>query len=655
MELYNRNKRCLYIMILIIIAFVSITFNTLLKHFADTSNYYVTASDNSTPIGEIVESTKIEQQLPDLDYINNIEIQLATYQKKISSKISISIINQLGDRLFNETIDGSKVQDNAYMNFNVGIKNKDNNKLTLIIKGIDGSEGNALTIWMSDKKNDNLNLFLNGQQINKVLNLKINSNDSWGNGNKILSLFMIGLLFITSIAIIINIKDSIEHNFLIVYSGLMIFFIFLNPMGQTPDEYMHFLRAYSISEGKILGIKSDDGYSIGSYLPKGLYDKVVLSDGGICTIDNNIKIENYNKSINKDTVSDKEFYTLNNTLVYPVISYLPQTIGIFIGKLLNMSVFGVFTMGRFLNMIFYGLLSFSSINIIKKKYKLILMFIALLPMSFYLGTSLSTDSILIGLSLLYIALCFSETELKERKNIRIWMYSVGILMSLCKFTYLPIILLHWLTDKNHKKNIKKGILFDVICISIVGLWNLFVMLNVESISNDQNIIPLEQVKFILMHPVRYIFTILYTIYYNFYDYILQLNTIGWLTHTLKLLVPFTILLFIVYSFVKTSEEDREKLKSGELAIIAVSIIGTIIFIFTALYLTWTPVGYKMISGVQGRYFIPVIPIMMIFLKEYFCNTYIKIKDQYRVLSLISLIGLIYTILYIIIYFWTPLR
>ena len=33
-------------------------------------------------------------------------------------------------------------------------------------------------------------------------------------------------------------------------------------------------------------------------------------------------------------------------------------------------------------------------------------------------------------------------------------------------------------------------------------------------------------------------------------------------------------------------------------------------IFVALYLTWTPVGMDRIDGIQGRYFIPLLPILL---------------------------------------------
>lgn len=648
------NNKWIHILFSIITILVIVVFTLVLKNFSNSKyNYYEVANDNQTPIGEIISETKIEQELPNMEYIKNIELQLATYQKKITSKIAISIVNQKGDILFNQNINGDKVQDNQYINLDVNLKNANSDKLKLVINGIDGSKENALTIWTSDKGDSNLKLTLDGTDINKELNFKINSKNLWGTANKGLALFMIIMISVVSLLLLKYINNNIEYNFILIYSGIMIFFVFLNPIGQTPDENVHFFRAYSISEGKIFGEKSNDGYSIGNYLPAELDNVYKITDSGGYNLENNVNISDYNIILNKNINNEKIFYTLNNTLVYPLTSYIPQALGVLIGRILNMSVYGIYVMGRLSNMILYGIISYFSIKIVKRKYKIILMFVSLLPMSIYLGTSLSADSIVIVLSLFYIALCFNNQESEKYKKLR---YIIGILLSLSKFTYFPIVLLHWIYDRKNKRGIISGILFDMICIMIILFWNIFIMINVGNITVDPTVIPIEQLKFILINPIRYIFILMYTIYTHFNDYIIHINTFGWLTHTLRLLVPFTVLQIILYSLAKEKEEFEEIKANKDILIIVISILGTILLIFTALYLTWTPVGNTLIDGVQGRYFIPIIPIIMIFIKEYFNNTIFVIKNNHnKVLSLSSVLCLIYAVVYMVIYYWTPFR
>jgi uncharacterized membrane protein len=42
----------------------------------------------------------------------------------------------------------------------------------------------------------------------------------------------------------------------------------------------------------------------------------------------------------------------------------------------------------------------------------------------------------------------------------------------------------------------------------------------------------------------------------------------------------------------------------------IAILGSAELIFLALYVTWTPVGMARIDGIQGRYFIPLLPMLL---------------------------------------------
>jgi hypothetical protein len=46
---------------------------------------------------------------------------------------------------------------------------------------------------------------------------------------------------------------------------------------------------------------------------------------------------------------------------------------------------------------------------------------------------------------------------------------------------------------------------------------------------------------------------------------------------------------------------------------AVAMAGSAELIFLTQYMTWTPVGAARVDGVQGRYFIPMLPILLLLL------------------------------------------
>ena len=41
------------------------------------------------------------------------------------------------------------------------------------------------------------------------------------------------------------------------------------------------------------------------------------------------------------------------------------------------------------------------------------------------------------------------------------------------------------------------------------------------------------------------------------------------------------------------------------------VVGTALLIIGAMYISWTGVGAEVVEGVQGRYFIPLLPLLLL--------------------------------------------
>ena len=94
--------------------------------------------------------------------------------------------------------------------------------------------------------------------------------------------------------------------------------------------------------------------------------------------------------------------------------------------------------------------------------------------------------------------------------------------------------------------------------------------------------------------------------------------------------------------IKKKFSNKQKIVLG---IVVIMIIG---LIFCSLYVQWTQIESPEIQGVQGRYFIPIMPILLLLLGD------IKVKSEYssnrltKMICLYSLIFLIYTMFSLII-------
>lgn len=55
------------------------------------------------------------------------------------------------------------------------------------------------------------------------------------------------------------------------------------------------------------------------------------------------------------------------------------------------------------------------------------------------------------------------------------------------------------------------------------------------------------------------------------------------------------------------------MKSGHKVWIAVLAFLSIVLVLTSMLLGWTPKGFTYIAGIQGRYFLPILPLVLLML------------------------------------------
>lgn len=141
------------------------------------SQSYIAEAVNTKPVGEIVKGVGITQELPKITQIDNIDVLFATYENNVTSNIKVSIVQKNKKEIFSKTINGKEIKNNEYYSIpiNIKIENKDM-PVYLKFEGIDGTSGNALTIWSSDTQSQENEYYINGQDSNKTLNIKINEN-----------------------------------------------------------------------------------------------------------------------------------------------------------------------------------------------------------------------------------------------------------------------------------------------------------------------------------------------------------------------------------------------------------------------------------------------------------------------------------------------
>ena len=139
----------------------------------------------------------------------------------------------------------------------------------------------------------------------------------------------------------------------------------------------------------------------------------------------------------------------------------------------------------------------------------------------------------------------------------------------------------------------------------------FITVKTSSISN-----PVAQVKFVLTHPFKFIHTFFYTFkeYGQFYMESCVGKFLGLVNIQVSYYATYSYL-FVLLMLSIISNKSNLKIDLYKKVIITISCLAIIGLIEASLYVSWTAVGANAIEGVQGRYFIPVLLLILSLLKN----------------------------------------
>ncbi|MGZ7136293.1 MAG: DUF2142 domain-containing protein, partial [Methanobacterium sp.] len=278
-------------------------------------------------------------------------------------------------------------------------------------------------------------------------------------------------------------KIKPENAFLILGLIYGICFLFVTPALQVPDEYEHFYRALYVSEGHMLPEKV--GNMSGVYIPESVQftASTIFQEWFDFTKDRDNKI-NLTSLLNiRFTSQNRVFEDISRIAVitYSPVPYIPSAFAITIGKIFNLPPIVLIFLGRLANLLSWVFLTYLAIRIIPV-HKWVLLMIGLIPMTLFEVSSLSADSLILGLSFIIVAIffkfAFDDTKKRINKKDVYILFILLLLLSLSKQIYFVLLFLIFLIPNEKfggRKNmfLITGFLF-VSIILVSGGWNLLV-------------------------------------------------------------------------------------------------------------------------------------------------------------------------------------
>lgn len=422
------------------------------------------------------------------------------------------------------------------------------------------------------------------------------------------------VLFLVNFFINIKLSHNITPEKIFLFWAIIfgMLFLLLTPPCQVPDEPSHFYRAFQVSELNIIAKKSDDGL-VGGFLPQNLQITAEKARGNIpFHYENKIKVNEIFPLFKLPLDSDiRKFVHFPGAALYSPVPYLPQAIGIAIGRFFNSSPLVLFYIGRLFNLFTWVCLVYSAIRL-APFFKWPLVLLALMPMSLFQAASVSADSATNGLSFFLIAItlryAFDENKVIRGRELCI-LFLTSILLVFCKVFYffIPFIFLAIPVKKIGKK--KKYFIFFfllvLLMITMVTAW-AFIIKDIYIPLRGSS--PAEQLHFIFSNPFKFIYIMFSTWLTNGFSLESFIGNLGWLDTDIR----FQFLYFIVLIFISLiNRQENIMIKLTEKSIFFTITLATASLISTLLYLSWTEVGSKIINDIQGRYFIPISPLLFL--------------------------------------------
>ncbi len=425
-------------------------------------------------------------------------------------------------------------------------------------------------------------------------------------------------------------KARIETVFLVTVLGLGLFYNVLLTPQMVPDEAKHIDMAYRYSN-ELLGYESLGDTSC-----------LMRADDAAMEFTSSPTFRNYRNiyyglfsTVQDDRMVEAE---VNSNIEGSILFYAPAVLGMSLARVLHLGTVPMLLLARYLNLIAFALLTWFGMKRLPFG-KLTLFLIAVLPINMQQCTSFSHDAMVHGILFLFSCLCLEA--IYGKKELTGWqmllLELLGVMAVYCKSgSYLPLMLLILLIPAASYGNPKKkwaatASVFGMLLL-VFAAKNMSMVTGIAATTDATSVVSTGDgtayatgytLSYFLHDPLQLIYMIVNTILDKggFYVESLIGYKLGWVEIETSTMIVVLFLFLLFLSNCQTREESIF-VTAGQRSVMILSCLGCAGLIVLGMLLSWTPVGYVSVEGVQGRYFLPFLLILltacrnrMIFLRQ----------------------------------------
>ncbi len=411
-------------------------------------------------------------------------------------------------------------------------------------------------------------------------------------------------------------KLKIEHAFLGMGIIFGVIYMFMLPPFTVPDEAVHIDTTYYYSS-KLLGEQALDENGLVLYRAG---DMIYNHNEHMPNIKSYARL--FNNLFQMDHSNGETALSGRGPIGQLPTAYAPPIIGVTLARLLHLGGVQMLMWGRMFALAFYLLCVYWTIKLAPIGKELLLV-VGLLPMGLQEAASFSYDSSVMAICYLFTGFLLYLTFEASRVT---WKH-IAFLMVLfawvspSKVVYVGMAFAMLIIPKEKFGGIKRkylmfgGVLFAGLAAILLTRFSTVTAVGsgVTSVGEVQNY----SISYLIHNPFKVV-TVSFETIINLGAYYLDTmigQRFGWLEIYVPEYYVFGFFTLLVLASMRL-EKEKDVLQPGQRLWIFLICAGVTFLIGLAFLFDWTTIDFPYVVGIQGRYFLPILPLLMILFKNH---------------------------------------
>lgn len=397
-------------------------------------------------------------------------------------------------------------------------------------------------------------------------------------------------------------------------------FALINPPFQVNDEHRHLARAFEISNGRFTSGEPTGKHSQVHQVPKGYADLIDYYEPFWYTPEKRIKVRRIAADLVTSPSSNQELVFIKGGAGgYNFVPYVPSIIAIWTGRVLGLPFLWHLYIARLFSVAACSLIAAYAVRS-AGRFQWPIALLGLMPMVLTQIGGVSADGITTALSLLLFSLVARSLHQEEMPSLRAQLGALAlvVLLALCKPIYLLCgLALPLMGINSGASGLKKGLGLGIAALAAATAGSLAWAYINRDVHSIYTFAPGDQVNWIVNNPMNAFQVVLRSLFYRGDSWFVQMVAMRDVFVSFAGLVGYSVvviysglLYFVSRGALAGSVRERSQ-RNLATALLLTTFLATASAACLAMYLTYTKTGATLVRGVQGRYFHPVLPALLL--------------------------------------------